>query len=78
MATVPERLSSLETGLENHKTQCVTDKLEIKGRFDSIDNKLWALIIGLLLHFVAIAGYLVTQGTPWESQTIIADRGERK
>lgn len=79
MATVPERLSSLETDLKGHKDQCVTDKLEIKGRFDSIDNKLWAIIGATIINLLVIIGYLVTQGTPWEqTQTIIADRGERK
>lgn len=79
MPTVPERLSSLETGLENHKTQCVTDKLEIKSRFDSIDNKLWVVMGAAILNLLTIIGYLVTQGTPWEqTQTVIADRGDRK
>jgi hypothetical protein len=79
MASTPERLSSLETDLKGHKDQCVTDKQEIKGRFDSIDNKLWAIFGAIIMHLVVVVGYLVTQGTPWEpAKTIIADRGERK
>lgn len=71
--------SVLEARFNMHEKQCVTDKQEFREQFKSIHNKLWALIIGLLINLGAVVGYLVTQGTPWEqAKTIIADRGERK
>lgn len=78
MASTHERIASLETGLDNHKEQCVTDKLEIKGRFDSIDNKLWAIIAAAFLQLIVVIGYLSTQGTPWQPKIEIADNGDRK
>jgi hypothetical protein len=78
MASNNERLASLETDLKGHKDQCVTDKLEIKGRFDSIDNKLWAIIAAAFIQLIVIIGYLTTQGTPWEPKIEIAQMGERK
>jgi hypothetical protein len=79
MPTVPERLSSLETGLDNHKVQCVSDKQEIKDRFDSIDNKLWACIGILVVYLFSALGWMIVENPPWETEhTQIADRGERK
>lgn len=77
MPSVPERLMSLETDLENHKTQCVVDKLDNKARFDSIDSKLWAIMGAVILNLIVMLGYLVTEGTPWEPKVELADRGER-
>lgn len=76
MASAPERLSALETDLKGHKDQCVTDKQVITQRFDSIDNKLWAIIAAAFIQLIVIIGYLATHGTPWEQRVEIADRGE--
>jgi hypothetical protein len=76
MAAPNERIASLETDLKSHKEQCVTDKLEVKGRFDSIDNKLWAIMAAVIVQLVVVIGYLATEGTPWKQTIEIADRGE--
>lgn len=78
MRTLNERMASVETDLKGHKEQCVSDKSEIKQRFDSIDNKLWAVIAGIVVHLVVIIGYLVTEGTPWEPKIEIADRWQHE
>lgn len=70
MLSVPERLGILEKDVENHKTQCVVDKLDNKHRFDSIDNKLWAIMGAVIIQLVVVVGYLLTNGTPWISQAV--------
>jgi hypothetical protein len=78
MASTNERIASLETDLKGHKDQCVTDKLETKSRFDSIDNKLWAIIAAVVIQLLGAVAYLATEGTPWQPKIEIADRGERE
>ena len=74
MPSAAERFATLETDLKAHKDQCITDKQEFRDQFKSIHNKLWALIIGLVLHLVAVVGYLTTQGNPWDQTIEIVDR----
>lgn len=67
---------ALRAAFESHREHCGTDKADTKSQLTAINGKLWAGLLLLLLQFVAITGYLVTQGTPWEHQAVIADRGE--
>lgn len=74
MKTDKERIAAVETDLANHKEQCVTDKINTNSRLDSINNKLWACLVIVLLQFVGIAGYLATHGTPWIRAAEVAGR----
>ncbi len=70
MPSITERLGILETDVENHKTQCVVDKINNKDRFDSIDAKLWAIMGAVVVQLIIVVGYLMTNGTPWISSAV--------
>lgn len=58
---------ALRAAFESHREHCATDKADTKAQLSSINGKLWAGLVLLLLQFVAISGYLVVQGPPWIS-----------
>ena len=65
----------LEARFEMHEKQCVIDKAALHTRLDAIDTKLWALIVAVLVNAFVVIGYLVTEGTPWDTNhAIVADR----
>lgn len=68
----------LEAKFEMHEKQCVTDKQALWAKLDSIDNKLWIIGGAVIINLMVLVGYLITEGTPWEPKTVIADRGERE
>ena len=54
--------------LASHREHCDKDKAEIKTELKSINSKIWAGLVVLLLQFVGVAGYLVINGPPWINQ----------
>ena len=70
--------SVLEARFDMHEKQCVVDKQALWSKLDSIDNKLWIIGGAVIINLLVLVGYLVTEGTPWEPKTVIADRGETK
>lgn len=57
----------MEAKFDAHAQHCVTDKQENKSRFDSIDNKLWVIMGGIILNLIAAFGFAAYHGFPWEN-----------
>lgn len=76
MASILERMASVETDLGAHKDQCEKDKGSLNDRLDAIDAKLWAGLAILALQFGSAAVYLAIKGPPWApaQSAQVADR----
>lgn len=76
MASINERVATVETSLKEHKDQCVIDKenlntrldaidSKIDSKFSAVDNKLWAGLVILVVQLVGAVWYLAVNGPPW-------------